>query len=103
MNLVTYREFEDFRAEIRDTIKEIQERIFYDEQDLENLASEIKNVQIEQLKNQVDQKEKRLFEDNYEELEDQRHRKTLTIALTAAILGPLAGAIIGSLLTHYLG
>jgi hypothetical protein len=103
MNGVNYREFDDFRKEIRDTIKDIQERIIEDEHDLERVSSEIKNVQIEQLEAQVRRKEKILFEDTYEDLEDQRHKKTLTIAIIAAILGPLIGATIGSLLTHYLG
>lgn len=103
MNEVTYREFDDFRKEIRDIVEDINTRLMHDEHDLENLASDIKNIRIEQLEKELHYQEKKLFEDTYEDLEDQRHRKTLTIAIMAAILGPLVGATIGSLLTHFLG
>lgn len=102
MNEVTYREFDDFRKEIRDTIEDINARLIHDEHDLENLSSDIKDIRIEQLQKELHYQEKKLFDDTYEDLEDQRHRKTLTFAIIAAILGPLVGATIGALLAHFL-
>jgi hypothetical protein len=102
---VNYREFKDFKDRIQDQFDKITELVYKEhyqlEEELDEFRKEIKRHEIEQLEFQLEQQEKLIDSDSFEDEENKRHRRTLTVAIIAAIMGPLVGAVIGASITYF--
>lgn len=96
---VNYREFEDFRQDTRDAfdglITSLDEKFLELGKQIESIKNEIQALQIDQLKFQLTQTEKKMLEEKTETIEDKNYRRTLTVAILAAMIGPLVGAVLG--------
>jgi hypothetical protein len=96
---VNYREFEDFRQESRDAfdnlIISLDEKFTLLGDNIEGLKSEIQSLQIDQLKFQLQQTEKKMVEEKTDNEGDRNYRRALTVAVIAAMIGPMVGAILG--------
>jgi len=96
--MFNYREFEDFRQESRDAFDNItlslDEKFAELGKQIESLKNDIQGLQIDQLKFQLNQTEKRMLEEKTETTEDKNYRRTLTVAVIAAMIGPLVGAVL---------
>lgn len=101
---VNYREFEDFRQESRDAfdslISSLDDKFSELGKQIDGVKNEIQALQIDQLKFQLTQTEKKMFEEKTETTEDRNYRRTLTIAIIAAMIGPLVGAVLGLVLGY---
>jgi len=101
---VNYREFEDFRQESRDAFDDLAASLNEKFADLgiqiEGIKNEIQALQIDQLKFQLTQTEKKMLEEKTETTEDKNYRRTLTVAIIAAMIGPLVGAVLGLVLGY---
>lgn len=101
---VNYREFEDFRQESRDAFDgltmSLDEKFAELGKQIETVKNEIQTLQIDQLKFQLSQTEKKMNEEKTESTEDKNYRRTLTVAIIAAMIGPLVGAALGLVLGY---
>ena len=101
---VNYREFEDFRLESRDAFDSLtgalNEKFIELGKQIESLKNDIQALQIDQLKFQLTQTENKMLEEKTETKDDKNYRRTLTVAIIAAMIGPLVGAALGLVLGY---